>query len=229
MVLSNIQAVVFDAVGTLIHPEPPAPLVYAAVGARFGSRLTPHTIAGRFAAAFQREEDADLAAGLRTSEDREQERWRGIVAAVLDDVTDPEACFGDLYHHFSRSEAWRCEPAAVATLKQLTRLGYRLGLASNYDARLRGVLAGLSILPPIAHLVISSEIGWRKPAPAFFARVCQELALPADHVLYVGDDLVNDYAAAGAAGLRAILFDPENQAPPNVIRINRLKSLLVTT
>jgi putative hydrolase of the HAD superfamily len=99
-------------------------------------------------------------------------------------------------------------------------------LASNYDARLHGVLAGLPTLSIITHVVISSEVGWRKPAPAFFARVCQDVALPAGHVLYVGDDLANDYAAAGAAGLRAVLFDPENQAPANVLRIGRFADLL---
>jgi len=226
MLLSGIQAVVFDAVGTLIHPEPPAPLVYATVGARFGSTLSPQTIAERFAAAFQREEEVDRAIGLRTSEDREQERWRRIVASVLDEVTDPEECFRELYLHFSRPGAWRCEPEAIATLEQLPDHGYTLGLAANFDTRLKNVLAGFPMLWTIAQVVISSEIGWRKPAPAFFARVCQELALPAEQVLYVGDDLDNDYGAAGAAGLRAVLFDPENRAPANVTRIGRLADLL---
>src|SRR5262249_47109665 len=104
--------------------------------------------------------------------------------------------------------------------------GYTLGLASNYDARLNNVLAGLPLLWTITHVVISSEVGWRKPAPAFFARVCQELALPAEQILYVGDDLDNDYDAAGAAGMRAVLFDPRHRAPADVIRIGHLADLL---
>jgi putative hydrolase of the HAD superfamily len=227
MLLSGIQAVVFDAVGTVIHPEPPAPLVYAAVGGRFGSTLSPQTIAIRFAAAFQHEEEVDRAAGLRTSEDRERERWRRIVARVLDDVTDAEACFRELFTHFSRPEAWRCEPEVITTLEQLTDQGYTLGLASNYDARLHRVLAGLPILGTIPHIVISSEVGWRKPAPAFFARVCQEMTLPAEQILFVGDDLQNDYAAASAAGLRAVLFDPQHRTPEKVVRIGRFGDLLV--
>ena len=228
MLLSRIQAVVFDAVGTLIHPEPPAPLVYATVGSRFGSTLAPQTIAVRFAAAFQQEEAVDRTAGFRTSEDRERERWRRIVGHVLDDVTDPEACFRELFDHFSRPEAWRCEPEAIETLEQLTERGYTLGLASNYDARLNRVVAGLPMLWTIPYVVVSSAIGWRKPAPAFFVRVCQELALPAQQILYMGDALDNDYAAAGAAGLRAVLFDPQNRAPKTVIRIGRFGDLLAS-
>src|SRR5437588_472394 len=83
------------------QPEPPAPQAYHAVGRRFGSRLSPDEVRRRFRAAFQREELRDRAAGLQTSEAREEERWRGVVAEVLDDVTDPAACFAELFEHFS--------------------------------------------------------------------------------------------------------------------------------
>src|SRR5262245_11931759 len=104
---SDIQAVVFDAVGTLIYPDPPAASVYEEVGRRFGSRLNVETIRARFVRAFEREEQFDVANELRTSETREEQRWRSIVRQVLDDVSDPEACFRALFKHFSRPEAWR--------------------------------------------------------------------------------------------------------------------------
>src|SRR5262249_58022794 len=89
---SEIRAACVAAVGTLIHPEPAAAAVYAEPGRRFGSRLDDAAVAARFAAAFRAEEDADRATGLRTDEDRERRRWRRIVARVLDDVADGEAC-----------------------------------------------------------------------------------------------------------------------------------------
>ena len=70
---------------------------------------------------------------------------------------------------------------------------------------MRGVAAGLPELRPLRHLVISSEVGWRKPAPGFFAALCARVGLPAGEVLLVGDDRVNDYDGATAAGLRAVL------------------------
>src|SRR5689334_3886912 len=103
----GVRAVFFDAVGTLIHPEPPAPVVYAEVGRSFGSRLTPAEIAARFRTAFAREDALDLAAGLRTNEERERRRWRHIVGAVLDDVSDAGGCFEELFAHFGRPAAWR--------------------------------------------------------------------------------------------------------------------------
>src|SRR5262249_34992258 len=141
--LAAAQTIVFDAVGTLIHPDPAAPAVYAAVGGRFGSRLTVPEIAARFRTAFRLDEERDRSAGWRTSEEREFIRWRNIVSAVLDDVRDTEACFHELFDHFSRPTAWRFAPDAADTLRGLATQGYRLALASNYDGRLRRVAAGL--------------------------------------------------------------------------------------
>ncbi len=221
--LPGIRAIVFDAVGTLIHPEPPAPVVYAEVGQRFGSRLAPSAIALRFASAFRQQEDIDRELGLRTSEAREVQRWQQVVAQVLDDVTDWEGCFRELFEHFSRPQAWRCDPDAAATIAELANQGYVLGMASNYDRRLRSVAAGLAELEPLRHLVISSEVGWRKPAAEFFRAVCQAVAVPAGNVLYVGDDPVNDYEGARAAGLQAVLLEP--QAKPVSAQVRRIRGL----
>ena len=101
------RAVFFDAVGTLIHPDPPAPAVYAAVARRYGSSLDMETIAARFRSAFCRQEAIDRLVGWRTDEHREYARWREIVAETLVDVDDAEACFGELHAYFARPDAWR--------------------------------------------------------------------------------------------------------------------------
>jgi putative hydrolase of the HAD superfamily len=224
-ILDGVRAVFFDAVGTLIHPDPAAALVYARVGRRFGSRLAAADISRRFAAAFDEEERADRQGGLRTSEDRERRRWRHIVSRVLDDVTDLGACFAELYHHFSQPGAWRLDAEAAEVFGKLARRGHVLGLASNYDERLRSVVAGLPALGGLSHLVISSEVGWRKPAAEFFAALVNSVNFPAEQIAYVGDDLANDYEGARAVGLRAVLFDPRGEHPSEVARISRLGEL----
>jgi putative hydrolase of the HAD superfamily len=223
---ASVRAVFLDAVGTLLHPWPPAVWVYCATGARFGSRLSLAAVTTRFAAAFARQEEQDLAAGLRTDEAREVARWRAIVAAVLDDVSDPEACFRDLYHHFSRPSAWRVAPTA-GVLEELAGRGFTLGIASNFDHRLRGLMAGLPELRPVHHLVISSEVGWRKPALEFFRAARDRGGVPPEQILFVGDDFANDYEGARAAGLRAVLLDPHGRCPePPPARIQSLSELL---
>src|SRR5262249_20868986 len=161
------------------------PLVYAEVGRRHGSRRTPEEIAVRFAAAFRREEQIDRDRGWRTDEDRERRRWQNIVAHVFDDLADAGGCFEELFARFGPPEAWRCDPEAANVLGALGAAGKALALASNYDRRLRSVAVGLPPSRMIPHWVISSEVGWRKPAPEFFQAVCDRLGLPAERVLYV--------------------------------------------
>lgn len=226
MILSNIRAIVLDAVGTLIHPDPPAPELYAQVGKRWGSRLDAAAIKTRFIQAFELEEQTDQRLRWRTSEEREMERWQHIVARVLDDVSDEKACFQTLFEHFSRPESWRCDAATGQVLSGLAQQGFLLGMASNYDSRLHRVMAGKPELRHIQHVIISAEVGWRKPAAEFFAAVCRIVGLPADQVLYVGDDLINDVQGAQSAGLHAVWFNPVGSKDPSAdFCISRLSEL----
>src|SRR5262249_49559239 len=107
----------------------------------------------------------------------------------------------------------RLEGEAATVLQELARQGYVLGLASNYDRRLRSVVAGLPGLDRLQHLVISSEVGWRKPDPRFFAALGAATDLAAEQILHVGDDPENDYQGAINAGLQALLLDQALKSP----------------
>jgi putative hydrolase of the HAD superfamily len=175
----------------------------------------------RFRAAFQAEEELDRQHQYRTSEVREVERWRNIVSNVLTDVANPQACFRELFKHFARPASWKCNPDAQLVLGTLRGRRVPLAIASNYDHRLRSVVAGTPAWRGLG-LVISSEVGWRKPAAQFFLALCQTLGAQPPEVLYIGDDLTNDYGGAGRAGLQRVLFDPRGRG----IVPNRIASLL---
>jgi putative hydrolase of the HAD superfamily len=221
---SPIAAVFFDAGGTLIHADPPPGDVYAAVGADFGSRIDTATARSRFAAAFRRRNRTGSAADLLTSEAVEDAFWRAVVAEVLDDLTDFEGCYRTLFAHFARPGSWTLDPEAGPALAALAARGLRLGLCSNFDARLHGIVAGMPALRPVEAVVVSSEVGWRKPAPEFFAAVARRAGPPPQQVLVVGDDPVNDYEGARAAGLAAVLLDPQGRSDLSG-RIARLADL----
>ena len=129
--------------------------------------------------------------------------------------------------HFARPDAWVCDERLAPLCERLASLGYMTGLASNYDHRLRSVAAGLEPLRKMNHLVISSEVGWRKPAPQFFEAVCRTVNLPADAILFIGDDRQNDFDGATRAGLPALLLDPQGKhADLGPRRISRLEQWL---
>jgi putative hydrolase of the HAD superfamily len=224
LIPDGVQALFFDAVGTILHPHPPASVVYAEVGRRQGSRLDESEIALRFRTAFQRQEELDRAAGWRTSEEREVARWRNIVGHVLYDSPNPEACFQKLWDHFSRPSSWRVEPDTTQVLSALRRSGYELGVASNFDHRLCTVAAGLPEFKLFAHIAVSAELTWRKPAREFFAALSTQTSLGPGRILVVGDDRINDYEGARAACMHAILVDPAFRYP-EAIRIERLAEL----
>lgn len=198
-----MRAIVFDAVGTLIHPQPGVAAVYSAVGRRHGCRLDDAAVAARFKAAFRRQEQIDRENQWITSEARERQRWRDIVAEVLTDV-DFEPCFAELYEHFARPSSWRVEPSAASALQSLR--GMTLAMASNFDERLHGIVAGLPELASIREVIVSSEVGVRKPGRGFFLAIEKRLHVAANEIIFVGDDPINDGEGAAAAGMTSILL-----------------------
>jgi putative hydrolase of the HAD superfamily len=200
-----LRAVLFDAVGTLIAPDPPVIEAYHTAGLGFGSSLPAETIGLRFRSAFARQETLDAEASHRTSEARELARWRTIVAEVFDDVPDTEALFQTLWRHFAEPGHWRVYDDAAECWQRLAESGFFIGIASNFDARLEAICQGHELLAG-RPCFISSHMGYKKPAPEFFRFIEQRLELRPDEILLVGDDLENDYLAAQAAGWQALLL-----------------------
>ena len=203
---SAIQCVAFDAVGTLVYPEPSVSQVYWVVGQQYGSQLSHDVVRARFYQVFD-----DLARGSRgdysTSESEERERWRQIVHQVLPDVRDPDSCFEQLHTHFGQSAAWRAFPDVAETLTHLQARGLQLIVASNFDERLHPLCDELPELKPLQQRVISACIGWHKPSPHFYTQVVATAGCPPENILMVGDDLENDVTSAQASGLQAIWIE----------------------
>lgn len=224
--LAGVRAVFFDAVGTLLFPEPPAAEIYARVAARHGLAISVHEVRARFLDAFRAEEEADRAAGWVTSEEREVQRWRRIVADSLAGVRDFEACFDELFHHFACPDAWRLDPQTASVLDQLRVRGLQVGIGSNYDARLLSVVDGIPSLAPLRdRVVFSARVGCRKPSLRFFREVIRVAGSEPGEILFVGDDVENDFEGAKRAGLKAVLLAPraENQ---KVAGVRNLRELL---
>jgi putative hydrolase of the HAD superfamily len=226
LIPAGIRAVFFDAVGTLVFPNPPAHEVYAALARKQGVELDPRAVRERFVAAFRIEEQADRASGWSTSEERERTRWRTIVTSALAGLPDPAAGFQDLFEHFAQPASWDVNPDAAGVLAELGSRGLILGMGTNYDSRVERVVAGLPQLAPLAaRLVVSAAVGFRKPAPEFFRELLRSAGCSPNETLFVGDDVENDFEGARAAGLHALLLDPKDAAPLEG-RIRSLRDLL---
>ena len=201
-----INAVVFDAVGTLIYPEPGVAEVYTVAGRRFGSKLTGPEVVRRFRDVFAEVESRDRAGDLTTSEAVETSRWQQIVWRVLDDVSDHAGCFVELWRHFARASSWRVFPEVPRVLESLASRRVRLAIASNFDQRLYDIARQIGPLQACHPVLVSSQVGYRKPHPQFFEAIRTALGVASNTVLYVGDDPDNDIAAARLAGFQTLLI-----------------------
>ncbi len=192
-----------DAVGTVIHPREPVAETYARAGRRHGCQVPPDVIYRRFQEAFEREEERDRRNNLRTNEERERARWRAIIGHVFHDQPEPLAPFEELWGYYARPEAWECYPDGVRLVEWLRSRSGRFAVASNFDRRLRSILQGHPPLADAAEVVISSEIGWRKPATQFFDELVRRIERRPEEVIYVGDSFENDCQPAAASGFQA--------------------------
>lgn len=220
-----------DAVGTLIYPDPPVAAVYSQIGRRFGSRKTQEEISAQFAAAFRRVEETDRTGPMTTSEERERRRWHGIVTSVLEDLKEPDGCFEALFAHFGRPEAWTCYKDVADALVRLEGRGYRLALASNFDARLLALCRGIEPLGRLQPVVISSAVGYRKPHRRFFEELVRQAGCAPAEILHVGDDYANDHRGALGAGLASVWLrcdaeSPDDKSAPAADRVASLAGVV---
>ncbi len=205
---ATVRAVSFDAAGTLFHPVRPVGELYAAVAARHGVAIDAAVLHSRFRAAFGTAPPLAFP-GVPAKELRGREKawWRDVVLQVFAGVrfADFDAFFDDLFAFFASAAAWRIDPDAPPLLAALRARDLATLVVSNFDARVRGVLAALGLAPLVDRVTISSEAGAAKPDPAIFHRALADLGLAPSDVLHVGDTVHEDLRGARAAGLRVVL------------------------
>ena len=127
----------------------------------------------------------------------------------------------------------------LATLKGK----YRLGLLSNLThapAALR-IIDKLGMTPFFDAVVVSGQLGYRKPHPRVFLELLDQLGTPKEQTAFVGDNLEADIHGARQMGIQPIWMtyvqsqkalealgpaDPQPPATPSVPTITNWQDLL---
>lgn len=103
----------------------------------------------------------------------------------------------------------RCHliPGTTEMLKSLKGV-YRLGLLSNFThpPAMREIIDSLGLTPHFDVVLISGELGYRKPHPLVFRLLIEELGVKRSQILYIGDDPEPDIVGARRAGIRPLWF-----------------------
>lgn len=86
---------------------------------------------------------------------------------------------------------------------------YRLGIISNgFPDIQRARLHSAGLYQFFDHIIISEEIGARKPDLRIFQAALDAAGTLPGETLYIGDNFLYDIRGASLAGLRTIWFDP---------------------
>ena len=207
-----IRAVFFDAGGTLLRPAEPVGRTYARLATHYGWAASEERLDQGFRAAWKQR----TAEGAGPDGTLGREGWKKILRASVEAGGLPddfpfEEYFEEVYFHFARPAAWRDFPETEKVLGHLRDRGFRVGLLSNWDPRLRQVLAGFdwsSLLDPV---LISEEVGIEKPQAAIFRKAEQAGSWGAHECALIGDDPISDRRGAEAAGWKWALVERPSQ------------------
>ena len=149
-----------------------------------------------------------------------QERF-GLLFARLE--LDPSAEARDLLlgtHMRELSRAVEC-PAHHPALLKAMRERYRLAVVSNFDysPTCLGILEREGIADLFETIVISDEVGWRKPKPVIFETALDRMnALAPAAALFVGDRADIDVVGARGVGMRTAWINREAERLPTDVQ-----------
>jgi len=157
------------------------------------------------AASSENVEQAD--ARVRPLEDRFR-RIFSLEQPLLPNIAE-KASRAFLEPIFARAEKYE---DSAPTIRLLRERGYKLAIASNTPwGSPRGFwheeLERHGLAEAVDYSVFCMDVGWRKPAPAIFNRICARLDVKPEECMFVGDEPRWDYDGAQAVGMRAVLLD----------------------
>jgi putative hydrolase of the HAD superfamily len=217
-----VRAVLFDALGTLVELQPPAPRLRAALERTTGVDVGDDAAARGFGAeiAFY------LANHMRGSTREGVERVRDDCARELHAALGVEGLDqAAVRQAMIDALEFTAYPDAPPALRALRDRGLAIVVVSNWDVSLAEGLgaAGLGGLVDVA--ISSAEVGVAKPSPEPFLAGLAAAGVGAQEAVYVGDSPDTDVAGARAAGLRPVLVARGGEAPPGVETVHSLEQV----
>lgn len=102
------------------------------------------------------------------------------------------------------------------------RSRYRMGVLSNFDyaPTVEAALADFGIRDRFEIVMVSADVGWRKPHPEIFRETLRRMRLGAQQVVFVGDTPEADVEGPQGVGIDTIWLDrgtaslPPDAPPP---------------
>lgn len=217
-----VRAVLFDALGTLVALDPPAPALKRGLAHYAGIDISlaqaERAIATEIAyyrAHLDEGRDERSLADLRR-------RCAAALSAAL-----PETAAGaplELVEEALLSSLhFRAFDDARAALVAARAAAGKVVVVSNWDVSLEHVLAQLGFAPLLDGIITSARVGARKPSSQIFIEALALAGVQPDHAVHVGDNVDEDVAGAVSAGIAPVLVRRDGRpGPPGVATVSAL-------
>ena len=203
--LPRFKALFVDAAGTLLYPAQPVTQIYQRFAKRHGVAVSESQILSGYREAFANPPVPDFWSSLNLRYVGDGKVfWRHVISKATG--SDSEALLEDLYHYYERREAWVVPQDAKPALLRLKRHGIKCIVVSNFDTRLRPLLATLGFRDVFDAVIVSAEVEMEKPNPCIFEKALEVAKCDPEEVIHVGDDRRNDVWGAREAGIDAWLW-----------------------
>ncbi|MFC3746467.1 HAD family hydrolase [Paenibacillus sp. GCM10012306] len=136
---------------------------------------------------------------------RDKDGFFAELSEVLPWETPVSAAHIRTYYDESYSHHGALMKHALEILEHCQSRGYVLGLVTNGKKHIQdGKIDKLNLRSFFKTIVISGEVGIKKPDPAIYQLALERLGTGADETLFIGDHPVNDIWGAGKAGIGSI-------------------------
>lgn len=217
----GIDLVSFDFFDTLVERRVAPPEAVKARTAAFAAiafRQAGHPITAAHFSKVREFEEIRLRAFDRNHAAGDHEcHIEELMAAVVRRIAGVEhAALADLlvaYECEIETTVIRAKPGAVEVLQAVKAAGKKVVVASDMYlgvAHIRRIAEENGLAPWIDAFYVSSEHKRAKHTGRLFDRILEEMELPAERVLHVGDSIVPDYDMPASRGIRAVhLFEPD--------------------
>ncbi|HYJ45674.1 MAG TPA: HAD-IA family hydrolase, partial [Pyrinomonadaceae bacterium] len=195
--LRGARAVLFDAGGTLTHPDWDRLALIA--GQETGAAFEP-TVMRRALGERLREFDAQLFETSAVSAHSKRPGWlfHDMFRALEVDEEACERLAAKLLEAHEQKHLWcGLDPQAARVVAQLKSGGLRVGVISNTeDGRLEELFEMMEIATHFELLIDSYLVGLRKPEAAIFNHALERLNVAPDEAAYIGDSYGHDVLGA---------------------------------
>jgi len=220
------KLVTFDVTNTILKFKHSSGYQYGRVARKYGLNVDEEKLSSCFKQQFKLklEECPNFGAQHGITYHR---WWRSVVQNTFISAGCPAHIDGtyskmskELVEEYTTSECWERNPGAKRLFQSLRKRGFSVGIISNFDERLKTLLAHMELLKLVDFIICSYEVKCYKPDKKIFnlaLLACPEVR-ESWECTHVGDDAINDYQGARDSGWNALVLtdNPDSGKLSNV-------------